>query len=124
MRPDAERDIAVIGGGISGITTAILLQITGHRTVLYTPVQPSFEPHAQRPPEFATLHAAASALPHSVASPKLSHWTGISQQFFRALSLPGRCGVRRQLHYEISEDPNEAAPGYAGSVENFEWLTA
>ncbi|MGA3002607.1 MAG: FAD-dependent oxidoreductase [Acetobacteraceae bacterium] len=124
MRPDAELDIAVIGGGISGITTAILLQITGHPTALYTTIQPCFEPGAGRPEEFATLHAAASVIPHSVASPKLSHWTGISQHFFRALSLPGSCGVRRQLHYEISEDPNEAAPGYAGSVENFAWLTA
>jgi D-amino-acid oxidase len=118
------RPVAVIGGGVSGITTAILLQITGYRTAVYTKARPSFEPGAGRPEEFATLHAAASVIPHSVVSPKLSHWTGISQQFFRVLALTGRCGVRRQLHYEISEDPNEPNPLYAGSVENFARLTA
>jgi D-amino-acid oxidase len=124
VRFDADRNVAVIGGGISGITTAILLQISGYPTSLYTKLQPSFEPDAGRPPEFATLHAAASVLPHSVASPKMSHWTGVSQHFFRALSLPGSCGVRRQVHYEISENPNESGPPYAGSVENFEYLTS
>jgi D-amino-acid oxidase len=124
VRFEADRNIAVIGGGISGITTAILLQIAGHPTSLYTRLQPSFEPDAGRPPEFATLHAAASVLPHSVASSKMSHWTGISQHFFRALSFPGSCGVRRQVHYEISENPNEAVPPYAGSVDNFELLTS
>jgi D-amino-acid oxidase len=114
--------IAVIGGGITGITTAILLQLTGYQTVLCTTVLPRFEPGAGRPPEFATLHAAASALPHSVVSPRLPHWTATSQHFFRALSLPGSCGVRRQLHYEISEDPQEAVPPYAGALENFEHL--
>ena len=123
MRSDGQHTIAVIGGGISGITTAILLQLTGHQTAVYTKRQPSFEPDADRPPEFATLHAAASVIPHSVASPRLAHWTAVSQHFFRTLSLPGSCGVRRQLHYEISEDPNEPAPAYAGSVDNFAWLT-
>jgi D-amino-acid oxidase len=124
VRPEADRSVAIIGGGVSGITTAILLQLSGYRTALYTTMQPCFEPGAARPPEFATLHAAASVIPHSVASPKLSHWTGISQQFFRALSLPGSCGVRRQLHYEISEDPNEPDPPYAAAVDNFARLTS
>lgn len=123
VRADGERAIAIIGGGISGITTAILLHLSGHETVVYAKAQPSFAPGAGRAPEFATLHAAASVIPHSVASARVSHWTGISQHFFRALSLSGSCGVRRQLHYEISEVPNEPEPPYAGSFENFEWLT-
>src|SRR5579872_6124633 len=63
VRSDSEQAVAVIGGGISGITTAILLQLTGHSTAVYTKRQPSFEPDADRPPEFATLHAAASVIP-------------------------------------------------------------
>lgn len=114
-----DRDIAVIGGGISGITTAVLLQLAGYRTTLHTQAQPFPEPDAERPAEFATLHAAASMLPHSVASPQIAHWIGISQHFFRALCFPGWCGVRNQLHYEIAEDPIESMPPYAGSVENF-----
>lgn len=123
MRTDANRSIAVVGGGVSGLTTAILLQITGFTTAVYAQALPCFEPAASRPEEFATLHAAASVMPHSVASARLLHWTGISQQFFRALALPGSCGVRRQLHYEISEDLNEPDPPYAGLVDNFAHLT-
>lgn len=96
----------------------------GSRTVLYPQARPSYEPGADRPSEFATLHAAASVLPHSVASPNVSHWTGISQAFFRALSHEGGSGVRNQVHYEIFEDPIQGLPDYAQSVENFEVLTA
>jgi D-amino-acid oxidase len=123
MPPNPGRTIAIIGGGISGLTTAVLLQIVGYRTVVYTRMRPSYEANAARPPEFATPHAAASILPHSVASPNVARWTGISQAFFRTLSFPGSCGVRSQVHYEIFEDPVPVRPAYAGSVENFQHLT-
>src|ERR1700679_1505599 len=124
MPPSADRRIAVIGGGISGLTTAILLQVMGYRTVLCARMRPSYEADAARPPDFATPHAAASILPHSVASPNVGRWTSISQAFFRTLSFPGSCGVRSQVHYEIFENPVLAEPAYAGSVENFRHLTA
>jgi D-amino-acid oxidase len=122
MPPSLDRSIAIIGGGISGLTTAVMLQLAGHRTILYTRLQPRYEASAARPPEFATPHAAASVLPHSVASPHVARWTAISQAFFRVLSFPGSCGVRRQLHYEISEAPADTPP-YAKAVENFRLLT-
>jgi D-amino-acid oxidase len=124
VRSNSGGNIAIIGGGISGLTTAILLQVMGYHTLLYTRVRPSYDPDVARPSEFATLHAAASVLPHSVASPKISYWTGISQEFFRALSFRGCCGVRSQVHYEIFEDPILTPPAYAGSVENFAILNA
>jgi D-amino-acid oxidase len=124
MPPSADRRIAIIGGGISGLTTAILLQVMGYRTVLCARMRPSYEADAARPPDFATPHAAASILPHSVASPNVGRWTSISQAFFRTLSFPGSCGVRSQVHYEIFENPVLAEPAYAGSVENFRHLTA
>ena len=117
------RKIAVIGGGISGLTTAVLLQAFGYDTVVYARTRPAYAANAARPPEFATPHAAASILPHSVASPNVARWTSVSQAFFRTLSFPGSCGVRSQVHYEIFEDPILAAPAYAGSVENFHPLT-
>jgi D-amino-acid oxidase len=124
MPPSANRRIAIIGGGISGLTTAILLQVMGYRTVLYARMRPSYDVDAARPPDFATPHAAASILPHSVASPNMSRWTSISQAFFRALSFPGSCGVRSQVHYEIFENPVVAEPAYAGSVDNFQLLSS
>jgi D-amino-acid oxidase len=91
--------------------------------VLYARAMPEYGPGAVRPPAFATPHAAASILPHSVASPHVARWTGVSQAFFRALAFRACCGVRGQTHYEIFEDPDTASPDYAGSVENFRRLT-
>jgi D-amino-acid oxidase len=124
VQVNSDRSIAILGGGISGVTTAILLQMIGYRTVLYTCAEPSYEPDAARPSEFATLHAAASVLPHSVSSPNVARWTGISREFFRVLAARAGCGVRGQVHYEIFEDPVLAMPAYAESVDNFRFLTA
>jgi D-amino-acid oxidase len=121
MPPKLDRTIAVIGGGISGLTTAVLLQTVGYRTIVYTKMRPSYAADAARPPEFATPHAAASIIPHAVASPHIARWTGISQAFFRTLCFPGSCGVRSQVHYEVFED-DVAAPVYAGAMENFRLL--
>ncbi len=123
MEPDPNRSVAVIGGGVIGVTSAILLQLMGYRPVLYTRDRPYDGSEPGRPPGFATIHAAASILPHSVASAKIGHWTGISQEFFRTLCFRGSCGVRSQIHYEIFEDL-VAAPAYANAVENFQILNA
>lgn len=123
MRPDRDQPVAIIGGGVSGVTTAVLLQVAGYSTVLYARALPEYGPGAVRPPAFATPHAAASILPHSIASQSVMRWTGVSQAFFRALAFRARSGVRSQAHYEIFEDPDTASPDYAGSVENFRRLT-
>jgi D-amino-acid oxidase len=117
----AESRIAVIGGGVIGITTAVLLQANGHPTVLYTVAQPSDFRDAS-PSAFASLHAAASILPHSVASPRSTHWISISQEYFRILSAQGDTGVRTQRHYEIFEAA-VSAPSYHAAVRDFEMLT-
>lgn len=118
----ADNRVAVIGGGISGLTTAILLQVNDYRTFLYARQRPSHEPDIVRDPAFASLHAAASILPHSVASPNVGYWTAISQEFFRALSFRATCGVRTQVHYEMCEEPAIEPPSYAGAVDDFELL--
>ncbi len=118
----ADNRVAVIGGGIAGLTTAILLQINGYRTFLYARKRPSHEPDIVREPEFASLHAAASVIPHSVSSPKAADWTATSQEYFNALSFRAVCGVRTQLHYEIFEGAPRPRPVYADAVKNFEML--
>ena len=123
MRPDSDPPVAIIGGGISGVTTAVLLQVAGYTTVLYARALPEYGADAVRPPGFATPHAAASILPHSVASPNVVRWTGVSQAFFRTLAFRACCGVRSQTHYEIFENPDTPSPDYAESVENFRRLT-
>lgn len=115
--------VAVIGGGVSGVTTALLLQIQGFNVDLFTSTLPNFSPKEQRRlPGFATIHAAASVLPHSVASPELSEWTSISQRYFKALSFISRAGVREQIHFEVFEEP-KADPVYATTLLNFRRLS-
>lgn len=118
-------NIAVIGGGISGLTTATLLQLSGHGTIIYTQERPSEEVfRGTRPPAFASLHAAASILPHSVESERANHWTAISQHYFRALAYVGQCAVREQTHYEIFEQDEVPPPKYWRSLRNFEHLAS
>jgi D-amino-acid oxidase len=121
--PQSAHDVAVIGGGVSGLTTAVLLQANDYRTTLYTQARPGPEPDVARDPEFATLHAAASILPHSVDSPRVEYWTKLSQRFFQALSFQAACGVRSQTHYEVFESRVVDPPVYALSVDNFEPLS-
>ena len=123
MAARTDNRVAIIGGGIAGLTTAILLHANGYRTELYTKLVPSNKPDESRVPEFASLHAAASVLPHSVRSPNVERWTSISQHFFRALSFRATCGVRTQVHYEICEAARVGEPEYAAAVDNFEMLS-
>lgn len=116
--------VAIIGGGISGLTTATLFQLSGYKTRIYTQELPTAKIlQSCQSPQFASLHAAASILPHSVQSPKASYWTAISQEYFRILAFVAHCGVREQTHYEIFEQPSVEAPDYSRSLRNFEQLT-
>lgn len=111
----------MIGGGIVGITTATLLQANGYSTVLYTVARPDvFDGPA--PPGFASLHAAASILPHSVRSPHSTRWTEASQEYLREIARLPQSGVRRQRHYEIFEADDVAPPDYDSAVSEFELL--
>lgn len=117
--------VAVLGGGVSGITTALLLQLQGLQTTLYARERPSGDPsQAWAAPEFATLHAAASVLPHSVRSSRMPEWTSTSRAFFRALAFRAEAGVRTQTHYEMFERASVPSPAYAHAVDNFEMLYA
>lgn len=104
-----------------GITTATLLRAIGYETVLYTLSQPSDFP-GDPPAAFASLHAAASIIPHSVASPHCTRWTTASQEYFRALMSTTSCGIRTQRHYEIFEGDEVVSPAYEGAVSDFEML--
>lgn len=115
---------AVIGGGISGITTAVVMQLSGLDTTIYACDLPvDRRSHTARPAEFATLHAAASILPHSVQATRVPDWTRASLPFFRCLAFRADAGVRMQTHYEIFEEQDVDAPPYADVVDEFVMLT-
>ena len=96
--------IVVLGGGISGITTATLLQARGHRTTLLT----SSTPHQQHGADylrFASLYPAASVIPHTVHVKNEARHTRWSQQLFDVFCGRPGWGVRIQRHAELFETP-------------------
>ena len=113
--------INILGGGISGITTALFLQLCGAQTTLCTDKRPDQVPLEFREPSLASLHAMASILPHSVRTVHASKLTKRSQEFFAHLSASGLCGVRSQRHYEIFEQ-KKPLPEYKDSLPAFEEL--
>lgn len=113
----------VLGGGVSGLTTAILLRLHGIEARIVTERRLDRVHHSsvpERPPEIASLHAAASVVPHAVRVPEDldAGLMGISQQFFRLLAFNASCGVRLQRHYELFELEPEL-PSYAANVFDF-----
>ncbi len=119
----ATPQINILGGGISGITTAFFLQLCGAKTTLYTDKRPDQIALQSREPSLASLHAPASILPHSVRSPHASTLTQRSQQFFQHLCSTALCGVRSQRHYEIFEE-KQALPVYKDALHAFAELPA
>jgi len=122
--------IAVIGGGVIGITSALLLRIAGFRPRVFTnfPFR-GFNPNqfagidipGGSSSELASLHGAASVIPHSVeiSGFDLGQMTDTSQAFFSGIQ--GDLAVRKQRHYEIFESPREP-PEYKDAVYNFTML--
>lgn len=102
--------IAVLGGGISGITTALTLKLLGTPVRLIAAELAGDRDVAETSARFATPYAAASVLPHSVESDHLNDWFGGSQAVFGLLSERAAPPVRTQDHLEIFErEPDRPA---------------
>lgn len=101
-------NIAIIGGGVTGLTTAIMFKLCGYPTKLCTHklVEDYDEvPVGKRPSKFASIQAAASVLPHSVelGPIDMDQVLKVSWDFFHRLAFRGAFGVRTQRHYEVFE---------------------
>jgi D-amino-acid oxidase len=86
----------VVGGGVIGLSTAILALRRGHAVTLYSDTLPL---------ETTSAKAAASFKPHEVASNDLTHTmlTRAWSHFDQLAGHPGApCGVRRHTHWEAS----------------------
>jgi len=111
----------ILGGGVTGLTTGIVLQMHGYRTSIFTHrVMHKIHPtdYSRRPSEIASIHAAASVLPHSAKDDRIPELTRLSQNVFHRLAFSCHFGVRQQRHYELYEVPKEP-PVYAREVEDF-----
>ena len=110
------RKISIIGGGISGITTALTLQLLGNKTTIYA--EYLVDDKAPEDPKFASLYPAASIIPHSVQSDKVDEMFPLSQQVFEFLLEQKIPGMQLNRHYEIFEEERKD-PSYAPFLKNY-----
>lgn len=114
-----DTDIIVLGTGVSGVTTAVTLQLLGYRTKL---VGDRFihedSGDDQISSLFASRYPAASIIPHSVNSDRLEVLFKDSQQLFRALHEADHSFIRQNRHYEWYRYPVDL-PGYRDWMDDF-----
>jgi len=110
--------ITVIGAGVSGITTALSLQLLGYKTEIITDKNPSDISNKNVHPEFASLFPSASVIPHSVYSGRLEELFKQSQSFFYELRKRVFPGVTIHKHFEVFEFEAEQ-PEYCNWMPNY-----
>ncbi|PAU92806.1 hypothetical protein CK503_15050 [Aliifodinibius salipaludis] len=110
--------IIVIGAGVSGITTALTLQLLGYNTEIVTDKTVSDISHKNKYPEFASLFPSASVIPHSVYSNRLEELFKQSQAFFYELRKRTFPGLTTHKHFEVFEFEADR-PGYCDWMLNF-----
>ena len=117
------RTVAILGGGFSGLTTGVVLQLLGYTTTIYTARRCDHsDPTAHHPP-FASLYPAASVLPHTVQIDALGEHMRLSTAFFDRLAQEDDFGVRWQRQVEVFEQPVDPPP-YADMVRDFHMMPA
>ena len=112
--------IAILGGGISGITTATTLHLLGYDTTLVTAARLDTRLGIQTP-QCASAYPAASVIPHAVRIPHDAFHLQQSQKCFDCFLDAPEWDVRNQRHAELFEQPIDQ-PSYAAGLRNPEWL--
>ncbi len=103
-------DILVIGCGVSGLTTGVLLLEAGHRVTIW----------AKTLPPYTTSNAAAAVWHPFKANPpeKVARWGAESFQAFKRLLAIPESGVIQSPLLEMRMTPGEEPP-WAGAVDAF-----
>ncbi|MGD8748324.1 MAG: FAD-dependent oxidoreductase [Balneolaceae bacterium] len=108
----------IIGGGISGFTTAFTLQSLGYSTTIYSDKFIGKIENRNRYPEFASLFPSASIIPHSVYADQLETLFSTSQSIFYELRKRSFPGITIHKHFEVFEF-NPQKPDYCNWMPNF-----
>ncbi len=101
-------DVLVLGGGITGLTTAIVLQSLGLSVAIVTEKLPDAE--APDDAKVATSYAMASTYPHNLRVKNLEQISDDSQSVFCNLSANEKSGIEIQELFEVFEDKPEDPP--------------
>jgi glycine/D-amino acid oxidase-like deaminating enzyme len=111
--------VKVLGGGISGLTTAIVLQSFGYKVTIVTEHAAKQTVGAREYPRIPTEYAMASAYPHNLQVRNLQRVSDDSQTVFSHIFQSGSRGIDIYRIFEVYEDePGKAALG--ASRMNFE----
>lgn len=110
----------MLGGGISGITTALLLRAYGYSTTLVTAARADMHPGADWP-RLASHYPAASVIPHAVRIANPTRHTRWSQACFDVFADLPQWGVRIQRHAELFESPPDL-PAYLDALRHLTLL--
>jgi len=114
-----EEPLIVIGGGVSGITSALVLQLLGFDTTIYAEKTFNQITNKDQFPEFASLFPSASVIPHSVYTDKLELLFTKSQSVFYELRKHSLPGLTIHKHYEVFEFEREI-PEYSNWMPNWQ----
>ncbi len=97
-----QEKIIIIGAGVSGITTGLVLQLLGYPTIIYTK-ETIDDFYQQGDPRFASRYPAASIIPHTVFTDKLETLFIQSQNIFQELQKESFKGLAIHKHFEVFE---------------------
>ncbi len=114
-----KKKIIIIGGGVSGISCALLLQKLGFKTEVIS--KDPLLPAKPADPKLVSSFPAASIIPHSIDYPNLKTLFGNSLIFFEKLFSENFKGLGKHLHYELFAY-EEKVPEYAPLMHNYELL--
>jgi D-amino-acid oxidase len=116
------KEILIVGGGVSGVTTGIVLLLLGYRTRIvcrhWLGDVDSTTGCYSAEPRFASQYPAASIIPHSVKIEDEEWHLQTNLRLFDTLHFLGTAGVRKQRHYEIFEEPC-VPESYATAMRDF-----
>lgn len=114
-------EVRVVGGGVSGITTSLILQLKGYDVELCAKDLPHKTSLSQENESFASIWPAGAVYPVSCEKENLEEVFEISQEFFRFLWESGSMGVRRQKFEYLTEEDFDT-PSFRSSLDNYEEL--
>ncbi len=116
--------VRVLGGGVSGVTTGIVLRLLGCDVTIVAEKlmdEPGLDDPELGDPTFASVFPAASIIPNLAVEHGGWH-AATALHFFGALQSVSGAGVRRQRHYDVCEAPSPA-PAFARALDGFEEFT-
>ncbi|MBP3193278.1 FAD-dependent oxidoreductase [Natronogracilivirga saccharolytica] len=116
-----KHDIAVIGAGINGFTSALILQLMGYKTRIYANDRADY-PADTSDPMFSSLYPAASVIPRNLDSHTLYPVFRKSIGIFGKLHQNDILPVSKNTHFEITETRGAEAeslqPDYLELMKN------